>query len=189
MFKIIEVENTSNKKSVIKAILEELNSGEANKIKKALKSLQVNGDASVVYPLVDVLKSNVSDEINAEIVEFLSDLKDTSVKQDIISILNDDDYISVRQQLLTSIWNCKIDYSEYIADFVGIACESNFMEAFECLTVLENLEGPFEERHILECQLHLKEYIESNKAVDEQKSHVMSEIAQLIKSFDLDTDD
>ena len=44
------MENTSNKKSVIKAILEELNSGEANKIKKALKSLQVNGDASVVYP-------------------------------------------------------------------------------------------------------------------------------------------
>lgn len=183
------MENTANKNTVIKSILEDLNSGSVTKIKKALKALQVNGDASVVYPIVNLLKSNVSDEINLEIVQLLSDLKDTSVKSDIISILNNDDYISIRQQLLTSIWNCKIDYSEFIADFVGIACESNFMEAFECLTVLENLEGPFEERHILECQLHLKEYIESNKAVDEQKSHVMSEIAQLIKSFDLDTDD
>lgn len=183
------MENTANKNTVIKSILEDLNSGSVTIIKKALKALQVNGDASVVYPIVNLLKSNVSDEINLEIVQLLSDLKDTSVKSDIISILNNDDYISIRQQLLTSIWNCKIDYSEFIADFVGIACESNFMESFECLTVLENLEGPFEERHILECQLHLKEYIESNKAVDEQKSHVMSEIAQLIKSFDLDTDD
>jgi len=183
------VETKENKNAILKLILKDLNSGNEVKIKKAIKSLQINGDSSILYPLVDVLRSNVSEDVNFEIVQFLSDLKDTSVKNEIISILNDDDYISIRQQLLTSIWNCKIDYSEFIADFVCIACESNFIEAFECLTVLENLEGPFEERHVLECQLHLKEYIESNKAVDEQKSHVMSEIAQLIKSFDLDTDD
>ena len=116
-------------------------------------------------------------------------MKDTSVKQEVVDVLNEDDYLDVRHQILTSIWNCKIDYSEFIADFVAIACDGNFMETFECLTILENLEGPFEERHILECQLLLKEYIESNSAVDKKKSQVMSDIASLIKSFDLEVDD
>lgn len=181
--------STVNKKSILKTILEELKSGNATKIKKALKSLQLNGDVSVIRPLVDVLKSKISPEIDLEIVNFLSDLKDTSVKEEIIAILNDEEYLEVRHQVLTSIWNCKIDYSEFIAEFLAVACDGNFMESFECLTIIENLEGPFEERHILECQLHLKEYIESNNAVDKQKSEIMSDIATLIKSFDLDTDD
>lgn len=178
-----------NKKNALKPIIEELNSGKVANIKKALKSLQVNGDASVIKPLANVLKSKISPEIDLEIIGFLSDLKDTSVKQEVVDVLNEDDYLDVRHQILTSIWNCKIDYSEFIADFVAIACDGNFMETFECLTILENLEGPFEERHILECQLLLKEYIESNSAVDKKKSQVMSDIASLIKSFDLEVDD
>ncbi len=181
--------NTEKKKNVLKTLLDDLNSGNISKIKKALKSLQINGNVHVIKPLVDVLKSKVSPEVDVEIVNFLSDLKDTSVKEELISILNDEEYLDVRHQLLTSIWNCKIDYSEFIAEFVAIACDGNFMETFECLTILENLEGPFEERHILECQLHLKEYIESNSATDNQKAQVMSDIASLIKSFDLEADD
>lgn len=181
--------NTEKKKNVLKTLLDDLNSRNISKIKKALKSLQINGNVHVIKPLVDVLKSKVSPEVDVEIVNFLSDLKDTSVKEELISILNDEEYLDVRHQLLTSIWNCKIDYSEFIAEFVAIACDGNFMETFECLTILENLEGPFEERHILECQLHLKEYIESNSATDNQKAQVMSDIASLIKSFDLQADD
>jgi len=183
--------NTLNKKSILKSIIEDLNSGNAIKIKKALVSLQLNGDVTIIRPLVDVLKSKISPDIDLEIVNFLSDLKDTSVKEEIISILNDEDYLGVRQQVLTSIWNCKVDYSEFIAEFIAIACDSNFMESFECLTILENLEGPFEERHMLECQLHLKDYAESNKIVDAQKAQVMSDIAILFKSIDsgVDLDD
>ena len=63
------------------------------------------------------------------------------------------------------------------------------MEALECLTILENLDGPFEEHHILECQLHLKEYMETPNQTDVQKAQIMSEIALLLREFDLDTDD
>jgi hypothetical protein len=181
--------NTEKNKNVLKALLDDLKSGNIAKVKKALKSLQINGNVNVIKPLVDVLKSKLSSELEVEIVNFLGDLKDTSVKEELISILNDEGYSDVRYQLLTSIWNCKIDYSEFIADFVAIACDGNFMETFECLTILENLEGPFEERHILECQLHLKEYIESNSATDSQKAQVMSDIASLIKSFDIQVDE
>lgn len=50
------------------------------------------------------------------------------------------------------------------------------------LTIIENLEGPFEESDILEAQLHLKEYLELG-AKDDQKAILISEIALLIKNF------
>jgi hypothetical protein len=69
-----------------------------------------------------------------------------------------------------------------LAEFVEIASEGDYLEALECLTIIENLDGPFEEADILEAQLHLKEYLESTTKTDE-KSILMSEIALLIKNM------
>jgi hypothetical protein len=173
----------------IKQLLIDLNSGSAPKISSALKSLQVNGDLSVIRPIVEILKTKMSHQTETEVLNFLGDLKVTSASEEIMAILKDDHFLDVRQKLLSTIWNCKIDYSHFIAEFVEIACDGNFMESLECLTILENLDGPFEEHHILECQLHLKEYMEDTAAKDVQKAQIMSEIALLLREFDLDTDD
>ena len=45
---------------------------------------------------------------------------------------------------ILSTWNLAY-YSTHVADFVKAAVGGNFMVALECLTILENLEGPFEE--------------------------------------------
>lgn len=174
----------------LKTLIKDLSSGNEKKILTALDALKVNGDVSVITPILEVLKSKVSEKVDKQVVAFLGDLKDTSVKVPIIEALKDDSNIAIRQVLLTTIWNSKIDYSEFISDFVEIACDGNFMEAFECLTILENLEGPFEERHVLECQLLLKDYFEdSTTAKDQQKLHLISDIATLLKAFDLDADE
>ncbi len=187
-YKIDKVEEKDNSKNKLKLLVNDLKSQNENKILAALNSLQVNGDASVILPLLETLRDNISEKVNNEIILFLGDLKDTTVKAEIINVLRDDNFSSIRQGILTSIWQCKIDYSDFISDFVAIACEGTFEEAFECLTILENLEGPFEERHVLESQLHLKEYIEDTSPKEPQKSHVLSDIALLIKGFDLDID-
>ena len=63
------------------------------------------------------------------------------------------------------------------------------MEAFECLTIIENLDGPFEENQTLEAQLYLKEYLENEKGKDESRDELISDIAVLIKDFDWGIDD
>jgi hypothetical protein len=184
------LENSEAKQNQkIKKILTDLSSGDGGKISNALKYLQVNGDISVIRPLVSLLKTNLSPQIEGEILEFLGDLKVTSAAKEIISILKDGEFYAQRCQLLSTVWNCKVDYSEYLADFVEIACDGDFMEALECITILENMEGPFEERHILESQLHLKEYLQDSAPKDPQKLTIMGEIAMLIRDFDLNTDD
>ncbi len=179
-------DKTKDKK--IKALIGDLNSGDAKKVLSAIKSLRTNGDKSSLKPLVALLIDQQDGRISAEILELLSTLVDSSVIEEMMSIILDDDYLKIRQQLLTTFWNSKLDYSPYIADFVGIACEGDFMEALECLTIIENMEGPFQEQDLLEAQLHLKEYMEDKSPKDPQKAHIMSELALLIKDIDLDLD-
>jgi len=183
------VEEKDNSKNKLKHLVQDLKSQNEKKIIDALKSLQLIGDSTVILPLLETLRENISNKVNDEIILFLGDLKDTSVKEEIINTLRDDNFASIRKGILTSIWQCKIDYSDFVSDFVAIACEGTFEEAFDCLTIIENLEGPIEERHILESQLHLKEYLEDNSPKDPQKSYILSDIALLIKGFDLAVDE
>jgi hypothetical protein len=77
-----------------------------------------------------------------------------------------------------------------LPEFVEIAVDGDFMEALDCLTILENMEGPFEERQILEAQLHLKDYLEDTAPKEQQKAKIMSEITLWLKDLsDLDDDD
>lgn len=174
----------------INQLIAELQSGKETAISSALKTLQVNGDASIIKPLAELLLGNLSDKNRKEVHEFLSTLNDTSTIEPLIEVIRDEQFASVRQELLNCMWNNKLDYSYYLPDFVAIACEGNFMEAIDCLTIIENLEGPFEERHILESQLHLKDYLEDKAPKDEKHAQIMSEIALLLKDFDrLDEDE
>ena len=179
----IEVMADKTKENKITKILEDLNSTDSKKVTKAVKSLEAHGDVSFIKPLADKLMAGVSEKNKTEIIELLSSLKDTSVCADVMDIIEDKHYLPIRQTVLSTIWNTKVDFSDYIDDFVLIATTGTFLETLDCLTIIENLEGPFMEENILECQLHLKNYIESNPPRDEQKAELLSEIAIAIKDF------
>ena len=182
----------SNKqqKLKVKNLLTELLSGNEAKASASIKALQANGDSSILAPMAALLMTDLSPKIRAEIVEFLCSLKDSSAVDEMMRLVNDSDYLPIRQQLLSTIWNSKLDYTYFLPEFVEIAVDGNFMEALECLTIIENMVGPVEERHVLEAKLHLREYLEDTDPKDPQKSQIMSEIAMIIKDFDnMDEDD
>jgi hypothetical protein len=172
-------------KQKLNQILEDLRSKDKKKISKAIKSLESHGDSTVIRPLAEILMNGTNEKAQSEILELLSSLKDSSVTSEVMRIIEDENFLPVRQQMLSTIWNTKVDFSDYIDEFVEIATKGNFMEALDCLTIIENLEGPFMEENILECQLHLKNFMESNKAVDEQKAQILSEIALKIKEINM----
>jgi hypothetical protein len=58
------------------------------------------------------------------------------------------------------------------------------MEAFEAYTIIDNLEGPFEEENIMEAQLVLKSYF-SMANEDEEKFSIMKKIAKQLADFEL----
>lgn len=172
----------------IKQLLQDIESNQSAKISTALDGLQLVGDERVIAPLVDVLRK-LSAENQALVVEFLSSLKHTPSKAEIMKAVLDDTNGDVLTILLSTIWNSPLDYSEYIGEFVRLAVQRDFMVTLECLTILENLEGPFEESHILECQLQLRDYLEGAHEKSSQKNHLISEIALLVKDIDRNLQD
>lgn len=173
---------TANSKK-LQQILIDLTSSDEKKVLKAIKSLEIHGDTNVIPCLMDRLLNGAEKGVEFAIMELLSSLKDSSAKVEIMAILEKPEYLTIRQKVLSTIWNMKVDFSDYIAEFVEIAVQGDFMEALECLTIIENMEGPFMEEDILESQLHLKTYLESNDRNDTQKAQILSEIALKIKEI------
>lgn len=132
--------------------------------------------------LVSVFHAPISDKCKEQLLVYFNDLSANDAQETMVQILIDPDNLSIRQLLLSTIWNSRLDYSSYLAEFVEMAVEGDYLEALECLTIIENLEGPFEESDILESQLHLKEYLETG-AKNDQKAVLISEIALLVKNF------
>ncbi|HLV42900.1 MAG TPA: hypothetical protein VKY37_11520 [Brumimicrobium sp.] len=180
-------ERAQERRAKVKTILKDINTGEEKKILDGLKTLKVNGDDNVIQPIIEVWNKGVSPVAEREIVTFLGDIKSTSSAQSIMDILLNEEYNEIHLALLTTIWNSKVDYSEYLVDFVTLAVRHDFMVALECLTIIENMEGPFEEHHILDAEIILREFAEDhneNKTEDEQKVQMIVEISNFIASFD-----
>jgi hypothetical protein len=174
----------------LKKLIDDVHSGNEAKISAAIKAMQSNGDLAVLRPLADVLLTELSAKNRQEVLDFLSTLNVSAAVDVMMEMVKDETYLSIRAELLSSLWNSKLNYAYYLADFVEIACEGTFMEALECLTIIENMTEKFEERHILEAQLHLKDYLEDSAPKDPQKAGIISEIALLLKDFsDLEDDD
>lgn len=175
----------SKQQQKVDLIIADLRSDDPKKVKKAIKSLEVHGNASVIKPIFAILKEGLPDKLQSELVELLCSLKDTSVVAEVMDVLEDPEMLEIRPLVLTTIWNMKVDFSDYIDDFVLIATTGSFLEALDCLTIIENLEGPFMEENILESQLHLKDYLEKGDRSDAQKADFISEIAIYIKEINM----
>jgi hypothetical protein len=158
----------------------DLTSGSQTKALGALKLLETIGDKSVLPSLIGGLKKNDA-ALTKGILELIANIQDQEIAEDLVEAIRNEKEATIRQQLLTTIWNSKLDFSEYLAEFVSLATEGDFLQALECLTILENLSGPFEEHQLLEAQLYLKDYAEDLEEKEDRKHQIISEIALFIK--------
>lgn len=171
-----------------KQLLLDIQGNNLVKRKTALEALQVSGSSDVIKPLFEII-SKKGEANNKDLVEFLSSLKQNNLKPEVISCLLDPHFSSLQPLILSCIWNMPLDYSEFMPTFVQLAVKGDFMTTFECLTVLENLDGPFEEKQVLESQLILKDYLENRENESAEKAHLISEIAIIIKDIDRSLDE
>ncbi len=167
----------------VQLLISEIQSKDEKKIVKALQGLKVHGSAKIIAPLIETWNSGISESLEQTIIEFIGDLKQSNTSDPIMECINNKAYVSIRQKLLSTIWNSKVDYSEYFVDFVRIAVEGDFMEGVECLTILENLEGPFEEYQFLDAQVELSLYAEQTNK-EPRKQQIISEIALIVKDLE-----
>lgn len=176
-------DSETNQKIKIAELLKDIQSDEEKKVKKALSSLKTNGDTSIILPLIEHWSKSKNDVVKDQIGLFINDIKQTESMPIIMAALKNESFKNIKNNLLNTIWNSKVDYSIHLPDFVKMAVEGDFMEALECLTIIENMEGPFHEHQFLDAQMHLSSYANQTEK-EEKKAHIMSEIALIIKTLE-----
>ena len=165
----------------LKKALVDLESGVQKKMDKAIQTISSSGNIAVIPGLLNILLQNSSEPIQKKVLSLLADIRDIDAKEIIIESLKNDRYENLKTNLINVAWNSKLDFSEYIAEFVALSTQGDLMRAIECLTVIENLMGPFEEHHLLESQLYLKEYFSELRKKRSQKDEIIAEIAVFIQ--------
>ena len=162
-------------------ILKELNSGNQDLALNALKLLENDGKIAFIAELFEIYKKQKNTEVKKKILEFISNIQKQEAAAEIIRLIEEELNPSFRQEFLTIIWNSKLDFSAHLADIVSIAIHGDFMQALDCLTIIENMSGPFEEHQLLESQLYLKDYLDNRNNEETEKNQFISEIASYIK--------
>lgn len=183
-------ENNGGKQHKLKVsqLLSDLRSRDEHKIASAIKSFHSYGDATVIEPLIEVWAEGLSEENETRMTELFEGLKDTSTIEPLMEAFRTSNDRFMKRKLVSAFWNSKLDFSEFLADFVLFAIEGDFLDAFESITLIEQFESTIPESAIMESQLLLKEYFGGTDNRDAQKDTLMSDIALMIKQFDEETD-
>jgi hypothetical protein len=183
--------STGTKKAKIESLLLDVKSNNTAIVKTAFEGLKIVGEPSILLPIILELNTKNHTEKNALILEFLACLKDRKARSVMMDLIQQTELKDYQQLLLSTIWNSPLDYTDYLEVFVDLALKGDFIITLECLTIIENLDGPFSENSVMEAQVLLGAYAESNPDKNSQKGILISEIALLIKDFQriVDADD
>jgi len=175
--------STGTKKAKIESLLLDVKSNNTAIVKTAFEGLKIVGEPSILHPIILELNKKNHTEKNALILEFLACLKDRKARSVMMDLIQQTELKDYQQLLLSTIWNSPLDYTDYLEVFVDLALKGDFIITLECLTIIENLDGPFSEKSVMEAQVLLGAYAESNPDKNSQKGMLISEIALLIKDF------
>jgi hypothetical protein len=167
----------------ISTLLADLKSKDEVKIAGAIKAFSVHGHATVIEPLMEIWRNGLSAANEALLIDLLQSLKDTSSIEPLMEAFNNPANVQLKRKLVTAFWNSKLDFSDYLSDFVLFGIEGDFQDALEAITLIENFETVAPESAILESQLLLSEYFGQEESRDSQKDAILTDLAMLLKDF------
>ena|SRR6218665_1337807 len=85
-----------------------------------------------------------------------------------------------RHLLVAACWESEINFSKYLPFFVLLATDDNYLIALEAITVIENMEGPFEPAHITE---GIKRLREKQKSTASERVVLLNDLAVTLEGF------
>lgn len=173
--------NTLDKKKLA-SIVKSLSAGDEDVTLKVLKEIRENGNEKLIPILVELLADSDSEKVKAEVISVLHDLKDSPSIPALIEAMKTPKGQQNLAILISVFWQSKLQPIDYIDVLVEYAIKGDYMVCLEVLTVIENLEGPFEEEPLMESMVKLNSYF--SEPTNNEKDELLRTIEQLIKKID-----
>ena len=162
----------STQQKVINQIKQDFLTNDNQVINKALSITRAKGNEQLILPLIELYKSTQEEGIKKEIKSIFSELKKKNVLDILLPELENGNN-DVKELILFSIWSSAMDMTDHIPLLVETCISGNFMVILEGLTVLENLEGPFNEDDLFQASTLLQETL-YEKSQSKEKDLIQS---------------
>ena len=170
--------NTQQK--VINKIKADLASKNSSIVSKALVKTKAKGNEELIAPLVELYKTTEDIKLKQEVKNIFSELKNKECVDFLLPHLMEDNQ-EVKELILFSMWSSGIDMTDYIIELIEYSCDGEFMVILEALTVLENLEGPFNDEDLFQASTIIQEKIYKSK--DDKKKELLQSMSIVIQGF------
>ncbi|MCW3102053.1 MAG: hypothetical protein JWO09_493 [Bacteroidetes bacterium] len=107
---------------------------------------------------VSALISLLTDPANKEIrEEALITLKKEKSGDLLLAAIASPESAGKQHLLVAACWESEINFSKYLPFFILLALNDDYLVSLEAITVISTMEGPFEEKHLKEGIIKIKE--------------------------------
>lgn len=131
-------------------------------VMKALEKSKSNGNHTLVEPLL-ILRTTHQDEDIVQLAdEILKSFKISNAEDELLRLLDDEKYVNSRHIILSALWNSGFFPSDSLLKITSHLLSSDFFTALEALTVIENMEEPFDEVQLIESLADTKSFMLQN---------------------------
>lgn len=165
---------------IIQQLKSELTATDETKLLKTLEKVKSKGNDQMIEPILNLFSSTTHNSVKGAVKGLLNELKTIDGTIFLIERLKSSNN-ELKEVILGALWSAGLNPIEYLPEIVEVACNGNYMVAFEAVTVLENLEGPFDEEKISESKLIINDYFAEPK---EETKQLVSVILGLINEMD-----
>lgn len=163
---------------LIQDLIVDLESKDNKVLTSALKRVRSKGTEAVLPSLFKLTDGDFPDSIKEEAKTIILELKSTAAIPYLLDVLKGDNSAH-RELVLSAFWHSSFNAKEHIDKFVQAAIRGSYMEALEAYTVIDNLDGPFDEIVIIEAQLLLKKYFSERKEKTDKHDLLLSIVSTL----------
>lgn len=170
----------STQQRVVNQLKEDLSSSNDSVITKALTKTRAKGNEQLIDPLIELYTKTENQKIKEEIKNIFSELKNKDILEFLLPYLSEGSN-EVKELILFSIWSSGIDMTDHIPELIEASCSGNFMVILEALTVLENLEGPFNEDDLFQANTLLQQYLYESE--DSKEKELIKSMYDIVLEF------
>lgn len=165
---------------ITQQVIAELTATDEKKLLKSIEKIKSKGNDQIIPPLLDLFVTTNYDSVKSAIKNLLNELKTSTGLVYLIEGLKLDNQ-ELQEVILGALWSSGMNPKEYLPEIVHAACNGNYMIAVEAITIIENLEGPFDEEKVTEAKLTLNEYFSQP---EDDKKELIKAILILINEID-----
>ena len=128
--------------------------------------------------LIDLIVSKDNADIKQETYKLL---KEANALEFIMASINKTNDAQIKQRLTAACWEADIDCSKHLSYFVDLAIQNDFSVAMEAITVVEQMQPPFDKEELEKNISGLAVAIQSHSKED--KAILLDQLQQVLHTF------